>query len=115
MRYGLVHRVMLGHTVIDPVRSVGHLKGEIVKQGRKILGYLLFGLGFLILWPLQIGIGLYGLYFIIMIFIEGNILAGIISIFAVGFGVWLIRLIIGIASMPYVALVSWLLEREEPA
>ena len=80
---------------------------------RKALGYLLYGLGLLIFWPVQIGLGLYGLYYIIMAFINTGVVAGLISIPIVGIILAIIGFIIHILATPYTFLTSWLLEGEE--
>lgn len=77
---------------------------------KKFVGYLLLGIGFLIFWPIQIGLGLYGLYYITMAFINDGVIAGLISIPVVGIILAVIAFVIHILAMPYMALVAFLLE-----
>lgn len=76
---------------------------------KKLFGYLFLGLGLLIFWPIQIGLGLYGLYYIIMAFINSGVIAGLISILIVGVGLSIIYIIIHIVAAPYMLLVGSLL------
>lgn len=77
---------------------------------KKLVGYLLLGIGFLTFWPVQIGLGLYGLYYIIMAFINAGVVAGLISIPIVGISLAIIGFIIHILATPYMLLVSFLLQ-----
>jgi hypothetical protein len=79
----------------------------------KVLGYLLYGLGLLILWPIQIGLGLYGIYYIVKTFIEGGIIAGLISIPIVGIIIGVIAIVIHLVAAPYGASVYFLLGKNE--
>ena len=76
---------------------------------KRLTGYLLLGFGLLILWPVQIGLGLYGLYYIIMAFLNAGIVAGLISIPIVGVILAITYIVIGVLVMPYTALVGSLL------
>jgi hypothetical protein len=79
---------------------------------RAIIGYMLLGLGVLVAWPVQIGIWLFGIYYIITAFINSGIFAGLISISIVVVGSSILFMIIHFLSLPYIAVVNALLERQ---
>ena len=78
---------------------------------KKALGYVLFGLGLVIFWPVQIGLGLYGLFYIVKTFLNGGVIAGLIAIPIAGISLFIIGMVIHIVASPYMILVSSLLER----
>jgi hypothetical protein len=80
---------------------------------RKLFGYLLFGLGILIFWPIQIGLGIYGIFYIVKTFIDGGIVAGLISIPIVGVILLIVYMIIHLLAVPYIGLVRPLIESRE--
>lgn len=80
---------------------------------RRSLGYLLMGLGFLIFWPVQIGIALYGLFYVVKAFMDAGIVAGLISIPIAGVSLGIIYFIIHIVAIPYMSLTSLLLGKEK--
>jgi hypothetical protein len=79
----------------------------------KVLGYLLYGLGLLVFWGVQIGLGLYGIFYIIKTFMEGGIIAGLISIPIVGVIIAVVSIILHFIAIPYTALVALLLGKTE--
>jgi hypothetical protein len=79
---------------------------------KKILGYILVGLGMLIAWPIRIGLPLFALGYIIFTFLNQGILAGVLSILIAGIAVWLIEFAIGFVMLPLAALASALLEKK---
>ena len=81
---------------------------------KKLLGYLLMGLGFLILWPVRIGLVLYGLFYIVTTFVDAGVVAGLISIPIVVVILGVVHLIFFALTMPYTALVAFLLEEKKP-
>ena len=80
----------------------------------KALGYLLYGIGLLIFWPVQIGLGLYGVFFIVKTFLNAGVVPGLISIPVVGISLGIVYLIIHVIATPYIVLVSSLLGKEKP-
>ena len=80
---------------------------------KRLTGCLLLGFGLLIFWPVQIGLGLYGLYYIIMAFINAGVIAGLISIPIVGVILAITYIIIHLLTMPYILLVHSLLENKK--
>lgn len=82
---------------------------------RKALGYLLMGLGFLILWPFQILLVLSGLVYIVTTFLNAGVVAGLISIPIVAVILGVVHLVIFALTMPYTALVASLLEEKKPS
>lgn len=81
---------------------------------KKTLGYLLMGLVFFLNWILQIGLGIYGIYYIVKTFLNAGIVAGLICIFVVAFVLWVVHMIIGLISIPFVGLIASLLEEKTP-
>jgi len=79
----------------------------------KVLGYLLLGLGLIVFWGVQIGLGLYGIFYIIKTFAEGGIIAGLISIPIVGAIIAVVSIILHFIAIPYTALVALLLGKTE--
>jgi hypothetical protein len=79
----------------------------------KVLGYLLLGLGLIVFWGVQIGLGLYGIFYIIKTFVEGGITAGLISIPIVGAIIAAVSIILHFIAIPYTALVALLLGKTE--
>ncbi len=79
---------------------------------RKLLGYSLFGLGILIFWPAQIGLGIFGIYYIVKMFLDAGIVAGLITIPIVGVSLGIIHLILGAIAIPLAGLAARLLENE---
>ena len=80
---------------------------------RKLIGYLLFGLGLLILWPIQIGLGIYGIFYIIKTFIDGGVVAGLISIPIVGVILLIVYMIIHLLAVPYMGIVGVLIGNKQ--
>lgn len=79
---------------------------------KKIVGYILVGLGFLILWPIRIGLPLFALGYIIFMFLNQGILAGLLSILIAGVVVGLIEFAIGLVTTPLAVLAAVLLEKK---
>lgn len=73
---------------------------------RKLLGYLFLGLGFLIFWPLQIGLTAFAIYYIVTIFIDAGVLAGIISIPIAGISLGIAHFVVSLLIMPLTLLVA---------
>ena len=67
---------------------------------KRAVGYFLLTIGFLINWPLQIGISIYGIYFIVRAFLDGSILIGIIALILTPFLVGITHFIVGLILLP---------------
>ena len=84
---------------------------------RHFLGRVLFILGILILWPLQIGLSIYGIYYVVKTFLNAGVIAGLISIPITGLCLGAIHMLITLISTPLAGLVVSLLEekKQEPS
>jgi flagellar basal body-associated protein FliL len=80
---------------------------------KKAVGYFLMGLGWLIFWPVQIGIAIYAIYYIITTFINNGVIAGLVSIPIAGICLAVFYFLVHIIAIPYSALVSSLLGTEK--
>ena len=80
---------------------------------KRFVGYLIFGLGLLIFWPVQIGLALYGLYYIIMAFIDAGVIAGLISIPIVVACLTVTYIVIHLLVIPYMVVVNSLLGKRK--
>jgi hypothetical protein len=80
---------------------------------KKAVGYFLMGLGWLIFWPVQIGIAIYGVYYVVTAFINAGVIAGLVSIPIVGICLAVFYFLVHIIATPYSALVSSLLGTEK--
>jgi len=78
---------------------------------KRIAGYILLVIGILINWPLQIGIAIYGIVYIIRAFMEGSILLGIIAILVMGICVAIVRFLVGLIVAPLNVLILFLLSK----
>jgi len=61
-------------------RAKGRCESPAYRKLKRVAGYILLTIAFVINIPLQIGISIYGLIYAIRAFIDGNILTGIIAI-----------------------------------
>jgi hypothetical protein len=77
------------------------------------LGRALFILGFLILWPLQIGLGVFAIYYIVKAFLDAGVIAALISIPIAGLCLWGIHMLLGLIEIPLAGLTASLLEDKE--
>jgi hypothetical protein len=80
---------------------------------KRLFGYFLMGLGWLIFWPVQIGVAVYGIYYIVTAFINAGVIAGLISIPVTGICLAVFYLLVHVIATPYSALVSSLLGTEK--
>lgn len=80
---------------------------------KQVVGYFLMGLGWLIFWPVQIGVAVYGIYYIVTTFINTSVIAGLISIPITGICLAVFYFLVHILVIPYSALVSSLLVTEK--
>lgn len=80
---------------------------------KKLAGYVLMVLGFLIFWPLQIGLSLYGLFYIVTVFLDAGVIIGLLVIPLIGVGLGLIHLAISAVSMPIAHLTAVLLQNKK--
>ena len=89
---------------------------------KRVAGYILLVIAFVINIPLQIGISVYGLIYVIRAFIDGSILTGIIAIPIAAICVGIAHLLAGLILAPLNGLIMLLLgkvdiepqEREMP-
>jgi len=79
---------------------------------RRVLGYTTLGLTVFISWPLHIIAPLFGLFIIIVTFMDDGWVAGLLSILFVAIGLWLVEIVIGIIALPLAAISASLLGRE---
>lgn len=79
---------------------------------RHFLGRALFILGILILWPLQIGLFVFAIYYVVKAFLDAGVIAGLISILIAGLCLWGIHMLLGVVSIPLAALAARLLEEK---
>lgn len=84
---------------------------------RHFLGRALFILGILILWPLQIGLFVFAIYYIVKAFLDAGVIAGLVSIPIAGLCLWGIRMLMGVIAIPLAGLAASLLEekKQEPS
>jgi hypothetical protein len=80
---------------------------------RRFLGRALFILGILILWPIQIGLFVFAIYYIVKAFLDAGVIAGLISIPIAGLCLWGIHMLLGLIEIPLAALAASLLEGKE--
>jgi len=80
---------------------------------KRIIGYILVGLCFLISWPVHLAAYGYGIYYIVKTFLDDGVGSGILSIFMVGFGLWVIEMVIGLITLPLGILAASLVGDEE--
>ena len=73
---------------------------------KRVAGYTLLVIAFLINIPLQAGIGVYGLVYVIRAFVDGNILTGIIAIVVTAVCVAIAHLVAGLVSTRLNGLVA---------
>ncbi len=81
---------------------------------KRLIGYLLLGLGFIMFWPLEVVIVLSGLAYIIRTFLDAGVVAGLISIPIVGVILGVISYVIFAIKFPLAALAAALLEKKRP-
>ena len=80
---------------------------------KKVIGYFLMGLGWLIFWPAQIGVAIYGIYYIVKTFINAGVIAGLVGILITGICLTVFYLLVHFIAIPYSILVSSLLGTEK--
>jgi len=80
---------------------------------KRLFGYFLMGLGWLIFWPVQIGVAVYGIYYIVTAFINAGVKAGFVSILITGVCLTVFYILVHFSAIPYSVLVSSLLGTEK--
>ena len=76
---------------------------------KRVAGYILLVIAFVINIPLQVGISVYGLVYVIRAFIDGNTLIGIIAIPITAICVGIAHFVVGLVLMPLNGLIVFLL------
>ena len=76
---------------------------------KRIAGYILLAIAFVINIPLQVGISIYGLIYAIRAFINGNILTGIIAILVAVVCVVIVHFTSGLVVVPLYVTGAFLL------
>ena len=80
---------------------------------KRVAGYILLVVSFLINIPLQVGISIYGLVYAIQAFVGGDILAGAIAISIAAVCVAIARLAVGLMLTPLNGLSASLLSKTD--
>ena len=80
---------------------------------KRVAGYILLVIAFVINIPLQIGISVYGLIYVIRAFIEGSILVGIIAIPITAICVAIAHFLVGLILTPLNGLIAFLLSKTD--
>jgi len=80
---------------------------------KRVAGYILSVIAFVINIPLQVGISVYGLVYVIRAFMDGNILIGIIAIPITAVCVAIAHFVIGLALTPLNGLIAFLLSKTD--
>ena len=80
---------------------------------KRVAGYILLVIAFVINIPLQIGISVYGLIYVIRAFIEGSILVGIIAIPITAICVAIAHFLVGLILTPLNGLIASLLSKTD--
>jgi hypothetical protein len=81
---------------------------------KRVAGYILLVISFVINIPLQVGISVYGVVYAIRAFIDGNILIGIIAILITGVCVVIAHFVVGLVLMPLKGRAAFLLGKTDP-
>jgi hypothetical protein len=80
---------------------------------KRVAGHILLVIAFVINIPLQIGISVYGLIYVIRAFMEGSILVGIIAIPVTAICVAIAHFIVGLILTPLNGLIASLLSKTD--
>ncbi len=80
---------------------------------KRVAGYILLVVSFLINIPLQVGISIYGLVYAIQAFVGGDVLAGAIAISIAAVCVAIARLAVGLMLTPLNGLSASLLSKTD--
>jgi hypothetical protein len=80
---------------------------------KRVAGYILLVIAFVINIPLQVGISAYGLVYVIRAFIDGSILRGIIAIAIAVVCVTIAHLAVGFVLTPLNGLIAFLLSETD--
>lgn len=80
---------------------------------KRVAGYILLVIAFVINIPLQVGISVYGLVYVIRAFIDRNILIGIIAIAVTAVCVAIAHLVVGLLLTPLNGLIAFLLSKTD--
>jgi hypothetical protein len=80
---------------------------------KRVAGYILLVIVFVINIPLQVGISAYGLVYVIRAFVDGNILIGIVAIPLTALCAAIAHLVAGLVLTPLNGLVASLLSKTD--
>ena len=78
---------------------------------KRVVGYVVMAFGILIFWPLEIGLCIYALFYIIGIFLDAGLLPGLISIGVAAICLTISGFILFALQLPLSALAASLLEK----
>jgi hypothetical protein len=81
-------------------RGKGRCENPAYRKLKRVAGYILLTIAFVINIPLQIGISVYGLIYAIRAFIDGNILTAIIAILIAAVCMVVAHFVRGLVLMP---------------
>jgi hypothetical protein len=80
---------------------------------KRVVGYILLVIAFVINIPLQVGISVYGLVYVIRAFADRNILIGIIAVAVTAVCVAIAHLVVGFLLTPLNGLIAFLLSKTD--
>jgi len=80
---------------------------------KRVAGYILLVIAFVINIPLQVGISVYGLVYVIRAFMDHNILIGIVAIAVIAVCVAIAHLVVGLLLTPLNGLIAFLLSKTD--
>lgn len=80
---------------------------------KRVAGYILLVVAFVINIPLQVGIAVYGLVYVIRAFMDGNVLIGIIAIPITAVCVAIAHFAVGLVLTPLDSLIAFLLDKTD--
>ena len=80
---------------------------------KRVVGYILLVIAFLINIPLQVGISVYGLVYVIRAFADRNILIGIIAVAVTAVCVAIAHLVVGLLLTPLKGRTAFLLSKTD--
>ena len=80
---------------------------------KRVVGYILLVIAFVINIPLQVGISAYGLVYVIRAFADRNILIGIIAVAVTAVCVAIAHLVVGLLLTPLNGLIAFLLSKTD--
>lgn len=93
---------------------MGSLRGVKEVEVRRACGYFLMAIILPLSWLIQLGLPIYGIYYIVKTFIDDGVIAGLISIPVTMIAITFLEFGLGFVMMFPSTLVAFLLDQERP-